>query len=199
MPDESIAGLCAHCGTQNPGKFLFCQQCGASLAGPVGSPAAAPPQTTAGAGDPGKKRTSTMLITGGAVFLIIVIAALVATGMIASVFPQMVVGTYRENGDIVGLSLTEIQVKSDGTFSGPMFSHGTWKIEGNRLKVSYTETRYSQPPCRDAIIPALCPVVTTQVPSGTTASWNIGWNMLEQNGKVWHKGEPGRFGLWTNY
>lgn len=199
MPDERVADFCTKCGALNPGKFPSCRECGTSLAGAVDSPTTVSPQTNTGTGDQEKDRTMTILIAGGAVVLIIVIAVLVATGMIASVFPQMVVGTYRENGDIAGLSLTEIQVKSDGTFSGPMFSHGTWNIEGNRLKVSYTETRYSQPPCRDAIIPALCPVVTTQVPSGTTASWNIGWNTLEQNGKVWHKGEPGRFGLWTNY
>lgn len=199
MPDKRVADICITCGAPNPGKFPSCRQCGASLAGAVDPPTTVLPQTNTGTGDQERDRTMKMLIAGGAVVLIIVIAALVATGMIASVFPQMVVGTYRENGDIVGLSLTEIQVTSDGTFSGPMFSHGTWKIEGNRLKVSYTETRYSQPPCRDAIIPALCPIVTTRVPSGMTASWNIGWNTLEQDGKVWHKGETGTLGMWRNY
>jgi len=199
MPDKQVAGLCTGCGAPNPGKKLVCPECGASLVVADDSPATVLPHNNTGTGNQERNRRNTMLIAGGAVFLIIIIAALVATGMMASVFPQMVVGTYRENGDPVGLSLTEIQVKSDGTFSGPMFSHGTWSIEGNQLKVAYTETRYSQPPCRDALIPALCPIVTSQVPTGTTASWNIGWNTLEQNGNVWHKGETGRFGLWTNY
>ena len=198
MPDESIAGFCAGCGAPNPGNKQVCPECGASLVVPDDSPATALPLTDTGTGNSGKNRRTTLIMAGAAV-LVLIIAALFLGGFLASLFPQMVVGTYRQSGDTFGLALSELNVNADGTFRGDLLSHGTWEIEGNRLKVTYLETRLIQKPCVDAIIPWLCPVETYQVPSGTVKYWTIGWNTLEQDGEVWHKGETGALGMWRNY
>jgi hypothetical protein len=146
----------------------------------------------------GKNQLTTLLVAGAAV-LVLLIAALILSGFLASLFPQTVVGTYREAGDKFGLALSEIKVNADGTFSEGLLSRGTWKVEGNQLKVSYTETRLVQKQCTDAIIPGLCPVETYQAPSGMVKYWNIGWNTLSQDGDMWHKGETGMLGMWRNY
>lgn len=197
MPDERVAGFCAGCGTPNPGKKQFCPECGASLVVPDDSPATALPHNNTGTGNERNRRTT--LFMAGVAVLVLLIAALLLGGFLASLFPQTVVGTYRQSGDTFGLALSELKVNADGTFSGDLLSHGTWKIEGNQLKVMYMETRLIQKPCADAIIPWLCPVETYQVPSGTVKYWTIGWNTLEQDGKVWHKGETGTLGMWRNY
>jgi hypothetical protein len=195
MPEESIAGFCTRCGAPNPEKKRFCPGCGASLVVSDDPPAATPPHNNTGTGE---KNRQTMLLVAGAVILFL-IAALFLIGFLASLFPQMVVGTYRQAGDTFGLALSEIKVNADGTFSEGLLSRGTWKVEGNRLKVSSTETRLIQKQCTDAIIPGLCPVETYQAPSGTVKYWNIGWNTLSQDGNVWHKGETGMLGMWRNY
>jgi hypothetical protein len=196
MPDESIAGFCTHCGAPNPEKKRFCPGCGASLAVADDHPAATPSQNNTGTG---KRDQQTTLLVAGAAVLVLLIAALFLSGFLASLFPQMVVGTYRQAGDSFGLALSEIKVNADGTFSEGLLSRGTWKVEGNRLKVSSTETRLIQKQCTDAIIPGLCPLETYQAPSGTVKYWNIGWNTLSQDGNVWHKGETGMLGMWRNY
>jgi hypothetical protein len=198
MPDESIAGYCTRCGAPNPEKKHFCPGCGASLVVTDDSPAMTAPQINTGTGSAEKNQPATLLVAGAAV-LVFLIAALLLSGFLGALFPQVVVGTYRQAGDTFGLALSEIKVNADGTFSEGLFSRGTWKVEGNRLKVSYTETRLIQKQCTDAIIPALCPVETYQVPSGTVKFWTIGWNTLAQDGNVWHKGETGLLGMWGNY
>ena len=198
MPDESIAGFCTRCGAPNPEKKRFCPGCGALLAGAGDPPAATPSQNNTGTVNEEKNR-QTMLAVAGAAVLVLLIAALFLSGFLASLFPWMVVGTYRQAGDTFGLALSEIKVNADGTFSEGLLSRGTWNVEGNRLRVAYTETRLIQKQCTDAIIPGLCPVETYQAPSGTVKFWNIGWNTLSQDGNVWHKGETGMLGMWRNY
>ena len=198
MPDERVAGFCAGCGAPNPGNKQVCPACGASLVVPDDPPATPLPLTDTGTGNGGKNQRTTLFMAGAAV-LVLIIAALFLGGFFASLIPQMVVGTYRQSGDTFGLALSELKVNADGTFSGDLLSHGTWEIEGNRLKVTYLETRLIQKPCTGAIIPWLCPVETSQVPSGTVKYWTIGWNTLEQDGTVWHKGETGALGMWRNY
>jgi hypothetical protein len=197
MPDESIAGFCARCGAPNPEKNRFCPGCGVSLVTAGDTPAVTAPHDKAGTGNEDKNQRTTLLVAGAVVLIFIV--ALFLSGFLASLFPNMVVGTYRQAGDTFGLALSEIKVNADGTFSQGLVSRGTWKVEGNRLKVSYTETRLIQKQCTDAIIPGLCPVETYQAPSGTVKYWNIGWNTLSQDGDVWHKGETGMLGMWRNY
>ena len=198
MPDERAAEFCAGCGAPDPGKNQVCPACGASFVVPDDSPVTALPHDNTGTENGGKKQRTTLIMAGVAV-LVLIIAALFLNGFLASLLPQTVVGTYRQSGDTFGLALSELNVNTDGTFSGGLLSHGTWEIEGNRLKVTYMETRLIQKPCVNAIIPWLCPVETYQVPSGTVKYWTIGWNTLEQDGKVWHKGETGTLGIWRNY
>jgi hypothetical protein len=198
MPDERILGFCITCGAQNPEKNRFCPGCGTSLVVTEDSLTSVMPQNNTGKGNEEKNQQKTLLIAGVA-FLVLLIAALFLSGFPASLFPQMVVGTYRQAGDTFGLALSEIRVNADGTFSEGLLSRGTWNIEGNRLKVSCTETRLIQTQCTDAIIPALCPVETYPAPSGTVRYWSIGWNTLTQDGNVWHKGETGMLGMWRNY
>jgi hypothetical protein len=198
MPDENIAGFCTRCGAPNPEKKRFCPGCGASFVVTDDPPAAAAPQINTGTGSAEKNQQTTLLVAGVAV-LVLLIAALFLSGFLASLFPWMVVGTYRQAGDTFGLALSEIKVNADGTFSQGLVSRGTWNVEGNRLKVSYTETRLIQKQCTDAIIPGLCPVEASQAPSGTVKYWNIGWNTLSQDGNVWHKGGTGMLGMWRNY
>jgi hypothetical protein len=198
MPGERILGFCIMCGAQNPEKNRFCPGCGTSLVVTGESTATAPAPGTTGTQTAEKNPLTTLLIAGGAI-VILLIAALFLSGFFASLFTQTVVGTYRQSGDTLGLALSEITVNADGTFRGGLLSRGTWNVEGNRLKVTYTETRLIRKSCTDAIIPGLCPVETYQVPSGTVKYWTIGWNTLTQDGVVWHKGETGTLGLWRNY
>ncbi len=198
MPEESFLGFCTRCGAPNPEKKRFCPGCGALLAAAGDPPTTVPLQNNTVTGN-GEKNQQAILLVAGAAVLVLLIAALFLSGFLASHFPRMVVGTYRQAGDSFGLALSEIKVNTDGTFSGGLLTRGTWTVEGNRLKVTYTETRLIQKQCTDAIIPSLCPVETYQAPSGTLKSWNIGWNTLSQDGNVWHKGEAGLLGMWRNY
>jgi len=196
MPEERILGFCTRCGAENPGKNRTCPGCGAPLVVTDESPTTMPGTTGTGTGE--KNPLTTLLVAGGAI-VVFLIVALLLSGFFASLFPQAVVGTYRQSGDALGLALSEITVNADGTFTEGLLSRGTWKVEGNRLKVTYTETRLTRKSCTNAIIPGLCPVETYQVPSGTVKYWTIGWNTLTQDGVVWHKGEPGTLGLWRNF
>jgi hypothetical protein len=198
MRDEHIPGFCMKCGAQNPERKRFCPGCGALFVVTDDSPTMAPPQNNINKRNREKNRYTTLLVAGGAI-LVLLIAALLLIGLLASLFPQMVVGTYRQGGDTFGLGLSEIKVNADGTFSEGLLSRGTWRVEGGRLRIAYTETRLVQKPCTDAIIPLFCPVEPVQVPSGTVKYWNIGWNTLTQDGVVWHKGETGALGMWRNY
>jgi hypothetical protein len=198
MPDEHIPGFCTKCGAQNPEKNRICPGCGASLVVTDNSPAMAPLQNSIDKGKGGKNRQTTLLVAGAAI-IVLLVATLLMSGFLASLFPWMVVGTYRQGDDTFGLALSEIKVNADGTFSEGLLSRGTWRVEGNRFRVAYTKTRLIQKPCIDAIIPLLCPVESVQVPSGTVKYWNIGWNTITQDGVVWHKGETGALGMWRNY
>ena len=125
---------------QNPEKNRTCPGCGASLVVTDESPATAPAPGTTGTQTAEKNPLTTLLVAGGAI-VILLIAALVLSGFFASLFTQTVVGTYRQSGDTLGLALSEITVNADGTFTGGLLTRGTWKVEGNRLKVTYTATR----------------------------------------------------------
>jgi hypothetical protein len=186
MPDDSIADFCTNCGAQNSAKKRFCSECGALLIKKDNSQAGSLPQKITSMGDQEKIRKNNTLIVGGAIFVLLLIVVIYASGTVAIIAPQSIVGKYRLDNDI---GIADIEVRSDGTYSQSMVLRGTWEIEGNKLKVTRTRTEYSSelenPKCNQYMY--ICTRKTYQVPTDEIEYYNIGWNTLEKDGGVWHK------------
>nr|WP_319375242.1 zinc-ribbon domain-containing protein [uncultured Methanoregula sp.] len=133
MAVEPFKEFCPSCGTPNTDNKGFCSKCGESLKKTEPPPIIIPAQNTPSEGNQQKTRRNNLLIVGGAIVFLLLIVVIFAGGLVASIIPQSVVGTYCPSGKTQYASDgTKLIIKSDGTAQDGLYN-GAWKIENGKL------------------------------------------------------------------